>query len=278
MPDPGLASRLRLFVSDLDGTLIYEHPDGGSRATERMGQALRSLQQRGVRVCLASGRIHQAMQHIAEDLGVEGPIISCNGAQVWEPGAPGDGIVHHQPLALDVASELVAYCADQQLQLNYYLPEGIYAHRFEPYWDIYHGRTSAPMHAVDRLHPLLDRPPTKLLIFSEARKILALRDYWAPRLQGRANVLITADEYLEFMHPGVNKGLAVKMVMERMGLEAGAVLAAGDSYNDMEMVQMAGFGLAVRNGREALKQAADHIIEPPQESGLADFIEEHLLG
>ena len=279
MPLRLMASQVKMLVTDLDGTLIYEHKDGGSRATDRTAEAIRKLQAKGVAVVFASGRIHQAMTHIADHMGVRGPIVSCNGAQIWHPDVKENGgMLFRQPLDLEIAKEVVLDCQERGLLLNYYLPEGIYAHRFTPYWDIYHGRTSAPMHSVDSLVPFLDRAPTKLLIFSDAKKIQKLKVEWEDRLGGRANVLVTADEYLEFMAPEVNKGKAVQLLLKHMNLKTSALAAAGDGHNDLEMIQLAGLSLAVSSGRQELIAAAHHVIAPPDQSGLAQFIEEYLLG
>jgi hydroxymethylpyrimidine pyrophosphatase-like HAD family hydrolase len=183
----------------------------------------------------------------------------------------------HRPLDAGVAAEVIDVCQARGLSLHYYLGGKLYARRFSPWWDIYEGRTASPMQAMDSLLPLKGTQPTKMLIFTKPATVLALRDELAPRLAGLAEVVITQDEYLEFMRPGVNKGAALKTLAGLLGLSREQVAAAGDGNNDVEMLQAAGLAIGIRGGREALRAVATVLVDPPEEDGLARYIEEKLL-
>ncbi len=267
----------RLFATDLDGTVLVE--DGrGARLTPRMASALKALQAKGVAVVLASGRMHESIAFIAGQVGLNGPIISYNGAMLRLPGEGGWGEpVFHQPLDAGLASELTALAEERGIALNYFLDGRLFARKLPVWWDVYEGRTSSPMVRVENFRAFEGRSPTKLLMLDEPGKISALYRELLPRMRGRANMLITSSEYLEFMHPDVNKGRCLEALAARLGVGRGEIVAAGDGTNDLEMVRFAGLGIAVSNGRDALKEAADLVVGPPQEDGLARFIEEHLL-
>jgi len=265
---------LKLFATDLDGTVLMDRGVEGSHATPRIKAALRALQDSGVVVCLASGRMHESIRAIGAEMGVFGPVISYNGAMLR---GPADEIWEQQTLDPALAAEVVAFAESEDLPLNYYLDGVLYARRIQPWWDLYHGRTSSPMRELTSHKALEGSAPFKLLIYAEAGRIRALRDALAPRFSSRCGLLITADEYLEFIPLGVDKAHALASLARRLGFQAGEVAAAGDGWNDVEMLKWAGLGIAMANGREDVRICADLVVPGPQDDGLARYIEEHLL-
>jgi Cof subfamily protein (haloacid dehalogenase superfamily) len=264
----------KLFTTDLDGTVLIDEKEAGCRSTPRLKQALQALQARGTIVCLASGRMHESIRIIGKDLGVGGPVISYNGAMLRDRS---DAMLVHHTLDAALAAEVVELADERQLPLNFYCDGILYARKIQPWWDLYQGRSSSPMKPVDSLLPFRGRRPTKLLFCAPAETILALRDELLPRFAGRATVLITADEYLEVMPLEADKGHALADLTQRLGLRPQDVVAVGDGNNDIGMIDYAGTGIAIANGREALKERADVVVGPPESDGLAEYIEQTLL-
>jgi Cof subfamily protein (haloacid dehalogenase superfamily) len=265
---------IKLFVTDLDGTVLIDQGEAGCHATPRLKAALRELQQQGVTVCLASGRMHESIRHIGAEMGVGGPVISYNGAMLRDHA---DELLLHHTLQPDLAGEIAALAEARELPLNYYLDGVLYARKIQPWWDLYHGRTSSPMQAVVSHRQLDGRRPTKLLIHASAAVISALRAELAPGLAGRCELVITADEYLEFLPLGADKGHALADLAQRLGLQPAQVAAAGDGWNDIGMLRWAGTGIAMANGRPDLHAHAAHVVPGPEDEGLAAWIEENLL-
>jgi Cof subfamily protein (haloacid dehalogenase superfamily) len=265
---------LKLFATDLDGTVLIDRGPAGCHATERTKAALRALQASGVTVCLASGRMHESMRSIANEMGLKGPIISYNGAMLCDGD---DKLLMSRTLDPGLAGEIVALAEERDLPLNYYHGGVLYARRIQPWWDLYHGRTSSPMRAVESLRAMAGSSPYKLLIVSDAGHIRALRDELQPRFAARCRLLITADEYLEFIPLDVDKGHALAFLAGHLGLQAGQVAAAGDGWNDLGMLQWAGTGIAMADGRAELMAVADAVVDGPDQDGLARYIEEQYL-
>ena len=188
-----------------------------------------------------------------------------------------DEMLSHHTLEAAVAAEVLELAHHRNLPLNFYCDGILYARKIQPWWDLYQGRSSSPMQAVDSLLPMVGRRPTKLLFCAPGETILALRDELTPQLAGRATVLITADEYLEVMPLAADKGHALADLAARLGVEPRHVVAAGDGNNDIGMIDYAGVGIAISNGREALKVRADIIVGPPEHEGLSQYIEQNLL-
>ncbi len=264
----------RLFITDLDGTILVDEGEKGCYTPERTARALRALAASGVTVVLASGRMHESIQVIADGLGLKGPIISYNGAMIRMGN--GDLLLHH-PLDISVAHEVVELAENNDYPLNFYFEGRIYSRRFHPWWDLYEGRTCSPMTEVDSLRPYQGKAPTKLLLMNQPAKIKELEALLKGTHGAKATVLVTADEYLEFMNPLADKGLALRGLAERLGADLADCVACGDGYNDLGMIREVGLGVAVANGRQALKDEADVVVAGPSECGVADFIERELL-
>jgi hydroxymethylpyrimidine pyrophosphatase-like HAD family hydrolase len=103
----------------------------------------------------------------------------------------------------------------------------------------------------------------------------AERDKAFDHFMVRQDVHVTCFEKnnVELMPLGTNKGAALRIVAERAGLETEKVMAIGDNYNDLEMVQTAGVGVAMSNGVEELRRAADRVTMSCDEDGAALAIE-----
>jgi hypothetical protein len=265
---------IRLFATDLDGTVLIDRGTEGSHSTPRLQAALRAVQAKGITVCLASGRMHESIRHIGAAMGVGGPVISYNGAMLR---GGDDQVWWHQTLDAGLAAEVVALAESRGLPLNYYLDGVLYARKIQPWWDLYQGRTSSPMVPVESHASLGGKRPTKLLIHTAPAAVLALKAELTPLIGDRCQLVITSDEYLEFMPLGVDKGHALAELAGRLGLQAGEVAAAGDGWNDLGMLQWAGTGIAMANGRPDLHGHADHVVPGPEDDGLAAWIEQHLL-
>ena len=79
---------------------------------------------------------------------------------------------------------------------------------------------------------------------------------------------IAGEWWLDCVMPGVNKGTALQKIMDYLGIVPEEVLATGDNPNDLEMIQLAGTGLAVATAHPKVKEAADGIIPSYTEDGV----------
>ena len=72
-------------------------------------------------------------------------------------------------------------------------------------------------------------------------------------------------------------GLSQEALAEKLGLAREEIAAVGDGLNDLELLEYAGIGAAMGNGVPELKQAADRVLPPVEEDGLAKFVQELLV-
>ena len=79
---------------------------------------------------------------------------------------------------------------------------------------------------------------------------------------------------MEVLASGINKGTALKWLCDKKGIDRENVIAFGDNYNDIEMIEFAGIGVAMENAEDILKQSADYIALTNEDDGVGKFLKE----
>ena len=273
-PQPG---QIRMIALDLDGTLLRSDNTIGPRTL----QALHEAHARGVQVVLNSGRMVAAMESTADLLGLDVYAVGYNGAAASAPRAQGRRRLFERPVPRDVARELVDLAHERRLQLNYYRDELVFSEDrpdLRPFVELYRARTGSPFRFVANLADHLDVPPLKAIFVTDPAERERLAEELAPRFAGRANLTKTDPEYLEFLHPEVHKGAGLRGLCEALKLPLSRVMAVGDADNDAPMVAAAGWGVAMANARESVRQAACVITENDcNHDGVAEAVERWVL-
>ena len=256
----------RLAAFDLDGTLLNSDHNLSSENRE----ALQQLAANEILVVLVSGRMHRSIQPISDQIGLENPIISYNGAMVRH--ATTGEIYHHTPVPADYAMAIVNDCIHQNLHLNFCLNDELYVAEKNAWSDLYEMRTGVPATPVGDLNQLAGETPTKLLIIHTPEKLQPLLDRFKSVYTKKLYVTQTQPEYIEFMNPMVTKGRALTALASRFKIPMDEVVAFGDSYNDESLLKTAGFGIAMENAVPPIKACADHITANNDENGVAQAI------
>lgn len=262
----------RLAAIDLDDTLLG--PD--HLISARNARAVRALAARGVTCVIASGRMHEATLRFGEELGLDAPVISYNGAMVKQPRT-GD-VWHHVRVPAGPAAEVVEFCAERGLHLNYYLNDHLYVAQRTSWAELYLKQTGSPMEVAGDLRRFAGSEPTKLILIDSPRTTDVLMERFRQRFGAALYITKTNPEYLEFMNPAASKGAALELVARRLDVPREQVIAFGDGANDLPMIRWAGLGVAMGTAREEVREAADRVAPPYDEDGLGLFIEELLAG
>ncbi|MFO7323300.1 MAG: HAD family hydrolase [Chloroflexota bacterium] len=265
---------IRLIVLDIDGTLLNSQLE----LSERNERALRAALEAGVQISLATGKTASAGAKLVERLGLSSPNIYLQGTAIFEA----DGSIRYQQ-TLDpaVARQVITYIEDRGFELIAYSGTRMMVPRVNQ--EVIDGimRYHEPMpEVVGPIQNLLDNIAlNKLMIVGPGpREIKALRWQLQAQLDGRCRLMQAGiPEMVEVLPPGASKGAALRIMLRNMGINPANVMAMGDAENDIEMLQVAGLGVAVGNASEALKAAADEVVAPNDDDGVAEAIERFVL-
>ncbi len=238
---------------DLDDTLLG--PDKEISPTNV--EALRRLQAHGVRIVLASGRRHENMLRFHRHLGLDGYIISCQGALVRN--AETNEILHRHLMEAEDAADVLRLGMERDMTQMYYHLDTTYTRERTVYTDIYESRTASTTTKIGDLTPLIGDRPMKIIWVCDGTLADAMLPELRERYAGRLEILITDPEYVEFMSEGVSKAAGLAAVAAHYGIAQEETLAFGDGNNDVPMLRWAGMGIAMDHGRPAAHAAANRI-------------------
>lgn len=281
--ETGPGPPVRLLALDIDGTLLTSERTL-SRRTRAALDAARAV---GVRLVLVTGRRLPSARRVSRDLGGLVPLALHNGALIVE----GEDLLRCRPLprpaaciAVDVGlergDEPVLHCgvrgegwvvareaAPTSMLIRYYREHSAEAVRLVP--DI-----RAVIEAEE---------PMQVMFGGTMAEMERLRETLLALLAGRARVErsvypATDRAILEVLHPAVGKAGAVAFLQERWGISPAETLAAGDNWNDEEMIARAGKGFVMGNAPPALREMGWPVLPTNDADGVAHAIEVHVLG
>ncbi len=265
------ASEIKLVAIDLDGTLLS---DNHNTAPENVA-AIRQAEAQGVTVVICTGRPYPSANEIASQLGLtDNPIISYNGALVRMPG---DGeVLFSQPMPAELAGQVVEDCVKRQVQIFYFLNDVMYVPQLSAGARLYSSRSGIKPVPVGDLRKFAGSAPTKVLLYAGPEVVRQLLPEFQSRYRGKLYVTTSMPEYLEFLHPEVSKGNALRALAGHYGIAVNQIMAIGDLLNDLPMIEMAGIGVAVAHADEALKVQAQYVTNSSAQA-VAEALERFVL-
>ncbi|HNY30528.1 MAG TPA: Cof-type HAD-IIB family hydrolase [Fibrobacteria bacterium] len=260
----------RMIVLDLDDTLLRED----LTISPRTRDALMRAQAQGVRVVLASGRPTGAIWRYARELELAsngGWIISFNGAVVTDcaTGTP----VFEQALARDLIHEIHDLAREHDAGILSYVDDRIVTPRANPWTEVERGLTGMDVVEVPDFKKAIARDAIKVIVVDEPERLKATAERLRPRVDGRMNMVISKPFFLEFTSLGIDKKHSLQRLAERLSVKSSEVMAVGDSYNDLGMLDWAGLGVCMANGPQAVRDAADHVTASNMDDGVAMAVE-----
>jgi Cof subfamily protein (haloacid dehalogenase superfamily) len=241
---------------------------------ERTLAAVAAAREAGVRVVLVTGRMFQSVRPYARVAGIEDPVVCYQGAVVAEPGS--GRFLRHVPIPLELARETIAAVEAEGFGLNCYVDDELYVAELTSAVRGYAEFQSLEIHVVGSLLEWLDAPPTKLVAVDEPRVLEGLEARMKARFDGRLFISKSLPYFLEFASPEVTKGSGLAFLAEQLGFARERTVAFGDGENDVELLEWAGYGVAVEDAHPRLAAVADSTCPAAAEEGVAQVIEAYL--
>ena len=256
----------KALAIDLDGTLLV-----GETIPDDNVTALRAARDAGFKIIIATARWKQMAQRVEKEIGIEGPAITCSGAQVYAPDVGRD--IFDERLPEDFTRDLYAICDEE--------------------------RCIATITVEDRVLLKLDGQPDPAFMPKEMMWVPKLTgaDPTLPRvanIQGSGVYQRIREElkprYAERVHffdsigptgkviytltsSKASKGKALEQACRHLGLSPREVITFGDAENDIEMFRISGASVAMGQADERTKAAATAVTARNDEAGVARAVE-----
>jgi len=225
-------------------------------------------------VIVVTGRMFQAVRPYLDEAGLDDPVICYQGALVADP-VSGE-FLRHIPIPLPEAREAMDAVLDAGFHLNCYVDDELYVAAETPEAHAYADLNRVEMHVVGDLRAWLREEPTKLVAVGDPDALDELEAVLKPRFRGRLFVSKSLPHFLEFAHPDVSKGSGLAFVAERLGFTAAETVACGDGENDRELLDWAGFGVAVANAHPEILARAQLVVPSVDDEGVALLFDAYL--
>lgn len=260
----------KIVFFDIDGTLWDFH----MRIPESTREGIRKLREAGNLAFINSGRTRSFINSPELfSLGFDGIVSGCGTMLEWASEG--------KTLAPEILPEYVREYHRLSREVCLRTVETVKRHRFRP---ILEGRD----HLYMNVEEFAAEPYGELVIRSMGDKLLALQDYWGEweisklscdtenletascfeELSDLYDFLVHDAKVVEFVPKGFDKARGLLRVLDLLGIDLQDSYAIGDSVNDLGMLRAAGTGIAMGDGQEVAKEAADYVTAPLHEDGI----------
>lgn len=265
----------KILVLDIDGTLTTSKKD----ISPETKKAIMEVQKRGHLVMLASGRPTPGMMRYAKELELEkngGYLLSFNGARIINCKT-GD-IVFQKVLPRQIIPGLYRFAIEHDLGLITYLGDHvILGTRTDEYVELEAKINGIPIRPVDNFVSFVDFDVNKCLMTAPPEKAEECMKLLQEKYKDTLSIYRSEPFFIEIMPKNIDKATSLDRMLETVGLKREDAICCGDGYNDISMISYAGVGVAMKNAREEVKQAADYITEKSNdEDGLVEVIDKFI--
>ena len=234
------SSPYKAVFSDIDGTLLNSQ----HQITPKTEKAIKNILKQGIPFIPVSARPPYAITPYMEQLGSQHGMICYSGALILDKNLTALYSVTLEPQDLQKLNELLADFA--HLSISYYAGLDWFCNDVNNDWIKQESEiTGLSAEEIQTVEPVLKQALPHLSIHR------------------------SKDEYLEITNPAATKAKAIQFMEQHLGISAEQVIAFGDNFNDLDMLQYAGLSVAMGNAPNAIKQAAKEVTSTNNEDGIA---------
>ncbi len=272
---------IKLLACDLDGTLLRSDKTISSETKD----ALTSCSEAGIYIVPATGRFYNGIPETLRNLPFIRYAITINGSAVLDVSE--NKTIYEATISAASAVPVLEYFNDLGVAYNFYSQDAGYMEKrfidhIEDHLDskVFQATVRQLYTPVDDLISFMtnefDRINKFQIFTKEPDKLRAASDF----VNGLGLPLVVTSSFvynLEINNINATKGKALSSLSEYLGVDIKDTAAFGDGGNDINMLEAAGYGIAMENARTPVKQIADYITLSNNEDGVAKWINDFIL-
>jgi len=266
--------KYKLLASDMDGTLVNDK----SQLTERTKEAIIKSVEAGILFVTATGRPFSNVKIVNELLDTDMPFIVFNGAAAYM--GKSKKLLFERFLDFDLAKE--AFDMGQTLGIPQIVWTGpdLWANRICEETVRYRNfSTDVEMSEITDLAQIKDEVKgiSKVLWIDDPAKVKRLSGKMREHFAGKLTCVSSMPHFLEFISNKAGKDTALAEISKMYGIKRSEIIAIGDGFNDITMLEYAGFSVAVENAPDEVKAVCDYVTLSNNDDGVAEVIEKFVL-
>lgn len=273
-------SKIRMIALDLDNTTLRTDKS----LADRTRQALVQAAERGVYVVISTGRVLTSLPPQMLEVSQIRYAVCSNGARIYR--LPEKEQIYENGIGEDAARKALEILRDAPGGIEVFTNGHAYMGRdqYESIRD--HGSNLRnakyvlwSREPVDDPYRVMEDNIGELENVSTFFEDPQLRLDYIDRLNQIEGLTVTSSEpdNIELGGTTTSKAGALRWLMDQLGVEVSELMACGDSPNDEQMIRLAGLGVAMANGAESTRAAADYITDSNDEDGVAKAVEKFVL-
>jgi len=260
---------IKLIVTDMDGTLLDENghlPEGFTDILDR-------VRAKNIKLVVASGRPYYTLQTNFGPVGRHLSYICENGALVVD----NNQIIYESIIDNNIVTEVIN--ASKEVEKNVLVLCSAKCAYVETCSDEHLTEIKkyyTSLEIVDDLTTVTD-DIVKITLCNLENSASNLNTIFKPKFEGRLNVVGSGEIWIDISNKGVNKGLALKNLMDTDNISKDETMVLGDYYNDIEMLEQAEYSFVMENAPDDMKQYGKYIATSNVEHGVLRAILEYAL-
>lgn len=255
--------KYRLIATDMDGTLL----DKNSEITDFTREAVKKLIESDIKFILCTGRPLKGVEKYVNQLGLDCPIITYNGAVITH-SRTGENIFS-QDMDKEEARRVYNLAVEKGTMFIIWSQNKLYASEISEKTAFYEEITSTKAQLIEDFEEILSAGITKMLWYDDAD----ILDQWVEELKlagfNQTTFVKSRRYFLEFFSNKTSKAVAMEKLGEYYGIKREEMIALGDQTNDLPMIEYAGLGIAMGNAVDSVKAAAGYIADTNENDGAA---------
>jgi Cof subfamily protein (haloacid dehalogenase superfamily) len=268
---------IQAVCTDIDGTLLNRQRQLSQRTIAAIARI------RNMPVILASSRMPSAMRHLQQELDIlHHPLICYNGGYVlrFANGTSVPEVMAASGIGCDTASSIVGLTKGTEIHTSIYREDEWHAPCLDQWTDREQSITKVSAIISDVTEVIgtwnrQNRTIHKIMCMGPETEIGHLEQQLISRFSTNIHIYRSRSTYLELAPRAISKATALQLVLEKYGIPLSAVMAFGDNYNDIDMIQSVGWGIAVGNARDEVKAVAREITFNSVDDGVAASVEKY---
>ena len=256
----------KMLCLDLDETLLM--PD--LSIPDEVIAALRRLEDAGVFVTLATGRMFASARIYARKAGISRPLVVYNGAMIRSADAAEP--LYYKPVPISAMREILDLAMSRHWYAQLYHGDDIVVMRKTAETEIDPDLKNAACRECLDFRVNVPGETPKIMTLAEPAEIDRREAFLEERFGDRLYIAKSKPFLLEMMAGGVSKANSLELLCRKYGISPEEAVACGDSDNDAEMLRWAGLGCCVANGMDSVKSICSYVCQKGRAYGVLEVI------
>ncbi|OQY09678.1 MAG: hypothetical protein B6I28_02560 [Fusobacteriia bacterium 4572_132] len=260
--------KIKGVAIDLDGTLL----NSNHKISTYNKKVLKKLKKKGIKIMIATGRTYESLYKYKEELDLNSPVICYNGAKVMN-GKTDEEILEIL-LKNKCVEKMIKIARKFNVHLNLFAEKKWYVEEKREEVELYEKISGLKYHLID-FNELDDKNIIKAMYVGEHEKLLKVEKELEQKIGNEIYKAFSRTFFLEVLALNVSKGNTVIKVMEMEGIKAEEIMAFGDGFNDLEMLEKVGIGVVMENAPLELKEKISKKAKSNDEDGVGVYLNKY---